>query len=140
MEEGKPMTEERKAKPAAGGKVAVLLIRNTTHASGAVRDTLKMLKLHKKFTCTVFDKSDALMGMLSKVKDYATYGEVDDDTLKLLEEKRGKKDAEGKPRKDLHLHPPVGGFERKGVKHSFAQGGVVGYRGSKINELIRKML
>jgi large subunit ribosomal protein L30 len=141
MEQEKPTAEKPKSEATgSNGKVAVLLVRNTTGASGAVRDTLKMLRLHKKFTCTIFDKTEAMMGMLAKTKDYTTYGEIDDETLKLLTEKRGKTDPEGKPRKDFHLSPPKGGFERKGIKQGFSQGGVLGYRGSKINELIKKML
>ncbi len=39
----------------------------------------------------------------------------------------------------FRLHPPSKGFKRS-VKHSFNQGGELGYRGEKINELIRRML
>ena len=38
------------------------------------------------------------------------------------------------------LRPPEGGFERKGVKHPFSMGGVLGYRKEKINELLMRML
>jgi large subunit ribosomal protein L30 len=38
------------------------------------------------------------------------------------------------------LHPPRGGYERKGIKISFNLGGALGYRGDKINKLISKML
>lgn len=144
MADDKPKTEKKPqpakaAKPApapnAGGKMAVILIRNITGASGSIRDTLKMLRLHTKLACAVFDGSGPIRGMLEKVKDYTTYGEIDEATLKTLQEKRGVAD-----RKEYHLHPPRGGFERKGIKHSFSQGGALGYRGAKINDLIKKML
>ena len=102
-------------------------------------------------------------------QDYVTWGEVDENTFKLLLEKRGKivgnkpltenflkektkmgydefvksfynnkiklKDVPGfKP--FFRLCPPVGGFERNGVKYSFSMGGVLGYRKDKINELL----
>ena len=38
------------------------------------------------------------------------------------------------------LHPPRGGFERKGIKTPFSLGGVLGYRKEKMNDLVRKML
>ncbi|MBW2970579.1 hypothetical protein KY320_00300, partial [Candidatus Woesearchaeota archaeon] len=40
----------------------------------------------------------------------------------------------------FRLSPPRGGFERKGVKNSFKSGGAAGYRGSKMNELIKRMI
>jgi len=39
----------------------------------------------------------------------------------------------------FRLNNPTKGFERKGIKKHFNEGGVLGYRGKKINELIRKM-
>ena len=38
------------------------------------------------------------------------------------------------------LNSPKGGFERKGIKFSFVNKGALGYRGNKINALIKKML
>lgn len=40
----------------------------------------------------------------------------------------------------FRLHPPIGGFERGGIKSAFAQGGVLGYRGPKIDKLIERMI
>ncbi|AAL81927.1 50S ribosomal protein L30 [Pyrococcus furiosus DSM 3638] len=39
----------------------------------------------------------------------------------------------------FRLHPPRGGF-RGSKKRSFKEGGALGYRGEKINELIERML
>ena len=38
------------------------------------------------------------------------------------------------------LNPPKKGFERKGIKVPFAQGGVLGYRKDKINNLLMRMI
>ena len=47
------------------------------------------------------------------------------------------KDVEGmKP--VFRLHPPVKGYE--GNKHSFKEGGALGYRGQAINDLVRRMI
>ncbi len=144
--ENKPQ-EAKKVAPKApaktkttGGHFAAILIRNTTQADCKMRTTLKMLRLNKKFACVVVENNPVMKGMLTKVKDYITFGEIDDATLKTLEQKRGVKDSEGELKKHFHLHPPRGGFERKGIKHSFTQGGAIGYRGDKINALIKKMM
>ena len=42
-------------------------------------------------------------------------------------------------KKVFRLHPPRKGFERNGIKKSFAEGGALGYRKSAINRLIEKM-
>jgi len=40
----------------------------------------------------------------------------------------------------FRLRPPRKGFERKGIKKTFALGGALGNRGEKINELILRMI
>ena len=45
-----------------------------------------------------------------------------------------------KDKKMINLHPPRGGFERKGIKIPFKVGGALGYRGEKISDLIKRML
>lgn len=139
-EQGAQQQPKQQPKPKAGGKIAAILIRNTVRAPGIVTDTLKRLKLHKKNSCTVLDNNPASLGMFKKVKDYITYGEIDLETLKALQDKRGKKDTEGKMLNTFSLNPPKGGYERKGVKKSITVGGALGYRRDKINQLIMKML
>jgi large subunit ribosomal protein L30 len=141
METKKP-AQKQAQKPAqkeAKGKLAAIRIRNITKADGKMRGTLDMLGLRKSHTCVIVPNTEAMRGMINKVKDYVTYGEIEEETAKMLEQKRGKKGKDG-ARKDFHLSPPRGGFERKGIKHNYEQGGALGYRGKKINELIKKML
>ena len=40
----------------------------------------------------------------------------------------------------FRLHPPIGGFERGGIKKGFAEGGALDYRGKEINRLILRMI
>lgn len=120
-------------------KIAIIRIRGTNDVKKEIESTMRMLKLHKKHTCSVYSKTESLMGMLNKCKDYVTYGEVDDETYNLLEEKRGIK-KDGKIENYFHLQPPKGGFERKGIKTPFTLKGALGYRKEKINTLIKKML
>jgi large subunit ribosomal protein L30 len=43
-------------------------------------------------------------------------------------------------KKVFRLNPPRKGFERLGIKKPYSIGGVLGYRGVKINQLIERML
>lgn len=126
------MSEEK----AQGKKklLAAIQIRGSIGARQSVKDTLKMLNLHKRNSCIIIEGNPVNKGMLNKCKDYITYGEVSEDTIKKMAPRMDK----GK--KYYSLHPPRGGFERKGTKKSYAEKGSLGYRGEKINDLILKMM
>lgn len=145
-------------------KIAVVLIRGFVNMHPDVKKTLKFLRLGKKHVCSVVDDNVVNRGMLVKVKDYVTYGTVDEAFFKEMIDKRGdvakgKKVDSAKIAKDyfdgkiklrdfderglkpfFRLHPPIGGFERKGIKMPYTKGGVLGDRKDKISELISKML
>lgn len=133
-------TQKKETKTKPSSKIAVLLVRGLVGVKSDVKDTLFLLRLRKKHVCVIVDNNETNIGMLRKVKDYVTYGEVTDETIKLLETKRGKKDEAGKLKPFFELAPPKGGFEKKGIKKSFNQGGVLGLRGEKINDLLIKMI
>ena len=154
-------------------QIALIRIRGTLGLRKDIKDTLKMLRLFNKNFCVVLKETPQNAGMIKKVKDYISWGEVDEKTLKLLLTKRGKLPGkkqltekyieekiklnldsftkeimEGKKSlKDLpglklffRLKPPIGGFERKGIKTPFSLGGALGYRKEKINDLIKRMI
>lgn len=140
-------------------KIAIVRVRGSVNLSGNVRDTLSLLRLYRKNYCVVVDDSPSYNGMIKKVKDYVTYGEIDDETYKEIVEKRGEgykgreEDrkgkieykkfilAEGKKIKPFfRLNPPRKGFGRKGIKVSFKAHGALGYRGDKINDLLKRMM
>ena len=142
-----------------GEKLAAIRVRGITGIKTKIEDTMNMLRLYKNNYCIVLPNSPIYIGMLKKAKDYITWGEIDDETFKVLVDKRGEEyhgretDSKGKIKyndfvvvdnkkikKSFRLNPPRKGFERKGIKHSFQQGGVLGYRGEKINDLIKRMI
>ena len=116
-------------------RVAIVRIRGITGVRFDIKKTLEMLNLHRKNHCVVVPLTDVNRGMIQKVKDFTTYGTIDDDTFKLLEEKRK---VEGQ--KSYRLSPPRGGFERKGIKTPFTMGGALGDRKEKINDLLKRMI
>ncbi len=113
-------------------KVAVILIRSAIGHKIGVKDTLKMFHLNRKNNCAILEDKKEIMGMVKKIKDLITWGEVSEEILKELEKK--------KKGKTIGLHPPRKGYGRKGIKIPFKVGGGLGYRGDKINDLIKRML
>jgi len=138
---------------------AAVRVRGLTGVKTKIADTLNMLRLYKNNYCSVLPNNPIYMGMLKKAKDYITWGEIDDETFKMLVDKRGEEfngreaDSKGKIKyndfvvinnkkikKSFRLNPPRKGFGRKGIKNPFTSGGALGYRGEKINDLIKRMV
>ena len=116
-------------------RIAIVRVRGSIRLNCQIKDALDMLGLYKQNYCTIFDDSPTMRGNLRKIKDQVSWGEIDEETEKLLQEKRkpGKKGS-------FRLNPPKGGFEPKGTKKSFKEGGALGYRGKAINDLIKRMI
>ncbi|AEF96440.1 50S ribosomal protein L30 [Methanotorris igneus] len=69
---------------------AVVRVRGRVGVRKDIADTLKMLRLHRVNHCVIVPETDTFKGMLNKVKDYVTYGEINKDTLVKLILKRGR--------------------------------------------------
>lgn len=137
------MSEEKTTNPeekSSKNTIAVILLRGFIGMKQDVKDTLYMLRLRKKHVCVVLEDNPSNKGMITKIKDYVTFGEISDETLKELITKRGSKYDQKTSKGFFELHPPRGGFERKGIKKPYQAGGALGNRGTKINDLIKKML
>ncbi|MBI2654662.1 uL30 family ribosomal protein [Candidatus Woesearchaeota archaeon] len=140
-------------------RLAAIRVRGIVGIKSQVESTLRMLRLYKKNYCCVLPSNKIYEGMLKEAKDYLTWGEISEDTFKILVDKRGEEfkgretDSKGKIKykgfmiigdkkikEYFRLNAPKKGFGRKGIKHSFKQGGALGYRGSAINDLIKRMV
>lgn len=135
-----PKEKTRVASTHENKKLALILIRGLIRMRGDIVATLYSLRLRKKHACVVIDDTRSNRVAAAKCKDYITYGELDDETYKLLVERRGRKNKDGSLKKFFALQPPRGGFERKGIKTPFTNHGALGYRGKKINDLLKKMI
>lgn len=151
------MTEENK-KATEKVKMAVVLVRGTVKMTKKIKDTLQLLRLTRKNHCVVVEKNAVNLGMTKKVRDFVTYGEIDEKTYQELFEKRGQEykgrltdakkkysyktiEYKGKKYKPYFcLNPPRKGFGRKGIKYPFNVGGALGYRGEKMNDLVMRMI
>lgn len=70
---------------------AIIRIRGTVDVPPDVEYTLKLLRLHKKFHCVLYPSNlPGIDGMLHKVKDWVTWGEIDKETLVKLLRIRGR--------------------------------------------------
>ena len=71
-------------------KIAIIRVRGSIGIKKEIEDTMKMLRLYKKNTCVVLNNTQSCAGMLKKIKDYVTWGDINEPTIKLLLIKRGK--------------------------------------------------
>ncbi|MFH1785053.1 MAG: uL30 family ribosomal protein [Candidatus Micrarchaeota archaeon] len=74
-------------------KIAVLRIRGVRKINPKIKKTFELLRLERPNHCVLVNDSPQTLGMLSVVKDYVTYGPVDEQTIKVLLYKRGRKGA-----------------------------------------------
>ncbi|MBI2452600.1 hypothetical protein HYV50_06025 [Candidatus Pacearchaeota archaeon] len=127
---------------------------------GLPRKTKEMLyrsRLRRKYAAVLLKPTKENLKLLNKIRNFAAYGDIDKETLKMLIKYRGEsikkekvdaeKIVEGLEKRNLgglglkpffRLHPPRGGIESK--KHFGVGKGVLGDNKGKINELVRRML
>lgn len=124
-----------------------------------VQETLFRMHLRRKYSAVLLKPSNETQKLLNKVRNQVAYGDINEETLLSLLEKRAepksssvKIDAkkilvelEKKKINDLsikpffRLHPPRGGIDSK--KHfGTTKKAVLGDNKEKINDLIRRML
>ncbi len=123
--------------------IAAIRLRGPVKTPKKTEDTLEMLKMNKVHSCRILPETKDYKGMLKKVEGYITWGEINEDTLNNLIDKRGEKldeiDEEKGIEKTFNLHPPKGGFKGTKKEH-YGKGGELGYRGEEINSLLNKMI
>jgi large subunit ribosomal protein L30 len=131
-----------KAAKASGDKIAAVLIRGREIGiRHDVKQALDILKLQRRQICVVYNDNPSIRGLLFKCKDLITYGPISEETYKLLNEKRGSlKNREGKALDVFRMHPPRGGYGRKGIKVSYQEGGCLGLRRKGMDEFLAKMM
>ena len=140
--------------------IAVIRITGQVGLNADVKETLFRLRLRNKYNCIIMNDNQESRKILQKIRNFAAYGEISDDTLKKLVEARaepaivrakvdrGKKVDANKIMEEIssgkiesikpyfRLHPP-----RRGIKSKLHfPKGVLGDNGDKINKLIERML
>ncbi len=138
---------------------AVVRVRGSVDVPEKIQDTLKMLRLDRVNRCVLVPDSPDFKGMLKKAGNFITWGEISPKTLETLIYKRGfiknkkieqkeSKSIAGKIMKEktvrvakirpvFRLSPPSKGY--RSIKKRFPKGDL-GYRGEKINDLLKRMI
>lgn len=147
----------------------VIRLRGNIGIHPQVLDTLNRLNMPTKHSAVLVKDTPSNKGMLNKVTDFVTWGEINEASLEALIMKRGRMagderiteatlkregfggskdlakrtmDGGSVPewmKKTFRLTPPSGGF-KKSIKRHVRSGGELGYRGEGINELLKKMI
>lgn len=69
---------------------AVIRVRGIPDVNKDIEYTMGLLGLNRVNHCVVVPETDSIKGMLQKIKDYCTWGEVDQETLAALIRTRGR--------------------------------------------------
>ena len=69
---------------------AVVRLRGTVNVNRKIKDTLSMLRLHRRYHCVIVPDTPSYRGMLNIVKDYVAFGEIDGETLATILRLRGR--------------------------------------------------
>ncbi len=88
---------------------AVIRVRGTVNIKEDIEDTMEMLRLNRVNHCVVIPDTPSYRGMLQKVKDYVTWGEIDEPTMTQLLLLRGRIDGG---------HPISEGFVRENTEYN----------------------
>lgn len=145
--------------------LAVIRIRGTVGIRKSIKDTFKILRLEKKNTCIVISETPQYLGMIKKVKDFVTWGDISEETLIELVKKRARTKDNGRLTEDFlkknkieniakkilegkikeidirpyfRLSPPSKGFKGS-IKQHYPKG-VLGNRKEEINQLLKRMM
>ena len=70
--------------------IAAIRIRGYVNVNRDIEATMTMLHLTRTNHCSLINETPSYLGMIHKVKDYITFGEVSPDVLSELIAKRGK--------------------------------------------------
>jgi len=80
---------------------AIVRIRGGVRTRPEIKDTLDLLHINRVNHCAVVKEDPHYKGMIQKVKDYVAWGQIDDDTLAMLLEKRGRLSGNKRLTEDL---------------------------------------
>lgn len=77
-------------------RIVVIRIKGDHNIKKKVKSTMQMLRLYNKFNCSIIKNTPEYVGMLNSIKECVTWGELDQDTFKLMLINRGRLSANKK--------------------------------------------
>ena len=148
---------------------AVIRVRGRTGIKPQIKRAMDLLNLTRVNHCVFVRETPQCKGMLQKCKDYVTWGEVSQDVLAKVIERRGRLPGDKRVTLDYLKERGYDGFDKlanavmegsvgfddlgmkkvfrlhpprggyKVIKQPYTKG-ALGYRGDAINALLRKMM
>lgn len=137
--------------------IIIIRIAGEINISKDIAELLHRMRLRRKYSAVLIHPTAETKFILKKLRDFVAYGEISQEMLKELIEKRAQ--PLGKKKIDIastiekletkkldsldikpffRLHPPRKGIDSK--LHFPIKKGVLGDNGEKINDLLRRML
>lgn len=114
--------------------IAAVRVRGPVDVPPKAATTMENLNLTKKHQIVVFEESDSIKGMMNIAKDFIAFGEISDETIEALEEKKGSEIESGDV---FDCRPPKKGF--KNTRMQYGQGGTLGNH-EEIDDLVMRMV
>lgn len=71
-------------------RIVIIRIHGKSGLKKGVKDTFNMLRLYKKHNCVIVSNTSDIIGMLKKLNNSITWGEINKETFALLIKRRGK--------------------------------------------------
>lgn len=102
-------------------RLAVIRVRGTARTRRDVEETLEMLRLTRVNYCTFVNDDASYLGMLQKVKDFVTWGEVDAEDVETILRNRGELEG-GKKLTDAYLKEKARQASIKDFAKAFVEG------------------
>ena len=68
---------------------AAIRVRGTVNINPEIKHTLELLRLNKVNHCVLIEENNVMKGMLQVIKDYITWGEINENILSKLLSYRG---------------------------------------------------
>ena len=112
--------------------IIAVRIRGEVKVSHKIESTMQMLGLKRRNMVSLLPNNDSTLGMIRRVEDFVTWGEVSDDIVSKLKQKSKDKES-----KIFNLAPAKKSL--KNVRKRYPKGDL-GYRGKEINKLIERMI
>jgi len=119
-------------------KLFVIRLKGRIGIRKEINATLDTLGLKRRFNALVVDSSPIILGMLKKVQNFVTYGELSEENYAKLLTLPSSIKKEKKNMLILRLPPPRFGLKKK-IKKLYPKG-EAGYRGKEINSLVERFL
>lgn len=101
--------------------LAVVRVRGTVNINRDTKDALRMLHLTRANHCTIIPEDARWRGTLLKVKDYVTWGQVDEPTVFDLLQKRARLEGD-KPLTEQYLTKNTQFKSLKALAEAIARG------------------